>query len=45
MSKVRLGVAGANGAFGIKHLEALSAINNIEISAVMATTIEKASGV
>ena len=29
MSRIRLGVAGANGAFGIKHLEALSAINGI----------------
>ena len=45
MSRIRLGVAGANGAFGIKHLEALSAINGIEITAVMATTMKKANGV
>ncbi|MDB4022005.1 Gfo/Idh/MocA family oxidoreductase [Litorivicinus sp.] len=45
MSKVRIGVAGANGAFGTKHLEALSCIDDAEITAVMATTLEKASGV
>ena len=45
MSKVRIGVAGANGAFGSKHLDALSQIENVEIVAAMATTLEKANGV
>ena len=45
MTTLRLGVAGANGAFGTKHLEALSQIDEVEISAVMATTMAKADGV
>ncbi len=45
MNKVRIGVAGANGAFGSKHLDALSQIDNAEIVAAMATTREKANGV
>ena len=45
MKKVRIGVAGANGAFGSKHLDALSQIDNVEIVAAMATTLEKANGV
>lgn len=45
MTKIRVGVAGANGAFGTKHLEALSAINEAEISAVMATSMAKADKV
>lgn len=45
MSKIRIGVAGANGAFGSKHLEALSAIEEAETVAVMATSMEKANGV
>jgi 2-hydroxy-4-carboxymuconate semialdehyde hemiacetal dehydrogenase len=45
MNKVRIGVAGANGAFGSKHLDALSQIDNVEIVAAMATTPEKANGV
>ena len=45
MNKVRIGVAGANGAFGSKHLDALSRIDNVEIVAAMATTLEKANGV
>lgn len=45
MKKVRIGVAGANGAFGSKHLDALSQIDNVEIVATMATTLEKANGV
>ena len=45
MSKIRIGVAGANGAFGVKHLEALSQIDSVEINAVMATTMEKANTV
>ena len=43
MTKIRIGVAGANGAFGTKHLEALSAINTVDIAAVMATSMEKAN--
>ena len=45
MTKIRIGVAGANGAFGTKHLEALAQIDVAEITAVMATTMEKADGV
>ena len=45
MTTLRLGVAGANGAFGTKHLEALSQIDEVEIRAVMATTMAKADGV
>ena len=45
MSKVRIGVAGANGAFGTKHLEALAAIETAEVTAVMATTRAKADNV
>ena len=45
MSKVRIGVAGANGAFGSKHLDALSQIEKVEIVAAMATTLRKANGV
>jgi len=44
MKKVRIGVAGANGAFGSKHLDALSQIDNVEIVAAMATTLDKANG-
>ena len=45
MSKVRIGVAGANGAFGSKHLDALAQIEEVEIVAAMATTLDKANGV
>ncbi len=45
MSNIRIGVAGANGAFGSKHLDALSQIDTVEIVAAMATTLEKANGV
>ena len=45
MSKVRIGVAGANGAFGSKHLDALTQIDEVEILAAMATTLGKANGV
>ena len=45
MTKIRVSVAGANGAFGTKHLEALSQIDSVEISAVMATSMAKADGV
>ena len=43
MTKIRVGVAGANGAFGTKHLEALAAISSVEIAAVMATGMDKAN--
>jgi 2-hydroxy-4-carboxymuconate semialdehyde hemiacetal dehydrogenase len=45
MSKVRIGVAGANGAFGSKHLDALTKIDEVEIVAAMATTLDKSDGV
>ena len=45
MGKLRLGIAGANGAFGTKHLDALTAIENVDIAAVMATSLEKADAV
>ena len=45
MSKVRIGVAGANGAFGSKHLDALAQIDEVEIVAAMATTLDKADSV
>ena len=45
MKKVRIGVAGANGAFGSKHLDALSQIDDVEIVAAMATSLDKANGV
>jgi len=43
MSKVRIGVAGANGAFGSKHMDAISAIEDAQITAVMATSMDKAN--
>lgn len=43
MKRIRIGVAGANGAFGTKHLEALKAVDTAEISAVMATSMDKAN--
>ena len=42
MSKIRVGIAGANGAFGSKHMDAISAIEDAEITAVMATSMAKA---
>lgn len=42
MCKIRLGVAGASGAFGTKHLEALTQIETAEITAVMAPSQYKA---
>ena len=42
MRKVRVGIAGANGAFGSKHMDAISAIEDAKISAVMATSMAKA---
>ena len=43
MSKIRIGVAGANGAFGTKHLEALMNIPEAQVTAVMATSMDKAN--
>ena len=43
MSKIRIGVAGANGAFGTKHLEALMNISEAQVTAVMATSMDKAN--
>ena len=43
MDKIRIGVAGANGAFGTKHLEALTSIDAADVTAVMATSMEKAN--
>jgi len=45
MSKPRIAVAGANGAFGTKHLEALGQIEDAEVTAVMATSMDKANGI
>ena len=45
MEKIKIGVAGANGAFGTKHLQALSAIEDVEVTAVMATSLNKANSV
>lgn len=42
MTKIRVGVAGAAGAFGTKHLEALSHIEDAVISAVMTTKAAQA---
>lgn len=42
MHKIRLGVAGASGAFGTKHLQALTQIETAEITAVMAPSQDKA---
>jgi len=43
--KVRIAVVGAAGAFGTKHLEALSAIEDAEVTVVSATSAEKAQAV
>ena len=45
MSKIRIGVAGAAGAFGTKHLEALSQIESCDITTVMTTKKEQAAEV
>ena len=42
MSKIRIGIAGANGAFGSKHMDAISTIEDAQITAVMATSMAKA---
>ena len=43
--KVRLAVVGANGAFGIKHLDGLRSIADAEVTVVSATSQEKADAV
>ena len=43
MDKIRIGVVGANGAFGTKHLEALTSIETADVTAVMATSMDKAN--
>ena len=45
MTKIRIGVAGAAGAFGTKHLEALSQIDEAVITAVMTTKADQAKEV
>ena len=42
MTKVRIGVAGANGAFGAKHLQALQAVPDAVVTAVADTSMERA---
>ena len=43
MTKVRIGVAGANGAFGAKHLQALQAVPDAVVTAVADTSMERAN--
>ncbi|MGO2747746.1 Gfo/Idh/MocA family oxidoreductase [Microbacterium sp.] len=43
--KIRIAVVGANGAFGIKHLDGLQNIEDAEVTVVSATSQEKADGV
>ncbi|NLA43945.1 Gfo/Idh/MocA family oxidoreductase [Candidatus Saccharibacteria bacterium] len=43
--KVRIAVVGANGAFGVKHLEGLANIADAEVTVVSATSQEKADAV
>lgn len=43
--KVRVAVVGANGAFGMKHLDGLANIDNAEVTVVSATSQEKADSV
>ena len=43
MTKIRIGVAGASGAFGTKHLQALAAISEAEVVAVMERDPAKAA--
>ena len=38
---MRICVAGAYGAFGIKHLDALAAINGVQVTSVMGPTESK----
>jgi 2-hydroxy-4-carboxymuconate semialdehyde hemiacetal dehydrogenase len=43
--KIRIAVVGANGAFGMKHLDGLKNIEDAEVTVVSATSQEKADGV
>jgi 2-hydroxy-4-carboxymuconate semialdehyde hemiacetal dehydrogenase len=43
--KIRVAVVGANGAFGMKHLDGLKNIEDAEVTVVAATSQEKADGV
>lgn len=43
--KIRIAVVGANGAFGMKHLDGLANIEDAEVTVVAATTQEKADAV
>jgi len=43
--KIRIAVVGANGAFGIKHLDGLRNIEDAEVTVVSATSQEKADAV
>ena len=45
MTKIRVGIAGAAGAFGKKHLEALQQIDEVEIIAVMERQRHKADAI
>ena len=43
--KIRIAVVGANGAFGMKHLDGLANIEDAEVTVVAATSQKKADGV
>ncbi|WP_404473962.1 Gfo/Idh/MocA family oxidoreductase [Microbacterium aerolatum] len=43
--KIRIAVVGANGAFGMKHLDGLANIDDAEVTVVAATSQEKADAV
>ncbi|WP_334172638.1 Gfo/Idh/MocA family oxidoreductase [Sinomonas sp.] len=43
--QIRVAVVGANGAFGMKHLDGLKEIEDAEVTVVSATSQEKADGV
>lgn len=43
--KIRIAVVGANGAFGMKHLDGLARIDEAEVTVVSATSQEKADAV
>lgn len=43
--KIRIAVVGANGAFGMKHLDGLANIDDCEVTVVAATSQEKADAV
>ena len=43
--KIRIAVVGANGAFGMKHLDGLANIDDAVVAVVSATSMEKAEAV